>query len=224
MARAKRTARAEARRRYRTEAAAREADAADGEEIAPDARARKQPATATARPAARPSFLDGFRTSLQPANVRADVVTAPAVLRSSRLLWIPFALEIAAGLIALVPGLVKDQELVAVAFSSLVAQPFIAPLLAGLLAPRGAWLFGLLSGLLGGILYAIFLFSPAFDAVATRQLTVGDKSQEILLNVVVGSVYGLLLGAFAGFYRRFLRATTPARSQPRNRRPAPRRR
>jgi len=72
------------------------------------------------------------------------------------------------------------------------------------------------------VLYAIFLFSPAFDAVATQQLSTADKGQAIVVNAVVGVVYGLLLGAFAGFYRRFLRTTTPARSQPRNRRPASR--
>jgi hypothetical protein len=229
VARAKRTARAEARRRYRSEAAAREAAALegggpDGEAPATDARSRKQPSSTSTRPGARPSFLDGFRSSLQPADIRADVTTAPAVFRSSRTLWIPFALEIVAGVVALVPGLVKDQQIVAVAFSSLVAEPFIAPLLAGLLAPRAAWLWGLLSGLLGAVLYAIFLFSPAFDVVATQPLTAAQKGEQILLNAVVGGVYGLLLGAFAGFYRRFLRATTPARPQPRNRRPPQRRR
>lgn len=220
MARAKRTARADARRRYRTESAARAAEG-ETEEDAAEARAQSRPTPTAARTTGRPSFLDGFRTSFQPANVRQDLAAAPGVLRSSRLLWIPFALEILAGLVALVPGLVR-YEIPAIAFSSLVAEPFIAPLLAGLLAPRGAWLFGLLSGLLGAVLYAIFLFSPGFDAATTTQLTAVQKGQQILLNASVGVVYGLLLGAFAGFYRRFLRATTPARPQPRNRRPAQR--
>jgi hypothetical protein len=222
VARAKRTARAEARRRYRAESAARETAIAEGSDPRSDSGSPQRAAsTRPAQPSGRPGFLDGFRASLRPANIRADVQAAPGVLRSSRVLWIPFALEIAAGIVALVPGLLNYQ-IPAVAFSSLVAEPFVAPLLAGLLAPRGAWLFGLLSGLLGAVLYAIFLFSPAFDVVATQQLSVADKGQAILVNGVVGVVYGLLLGAFAGFYRRFLRATTPARSQARNRRPAPR--
>ncbi len=227
MARAKRTARAEARRRYRAEAAAREAArdgvAPDEEQAATGAPARRQPPSPSGRSGVRPSFLDGFRSSLQPADLRADLAAAPAAFRSSRTLWIPFALQVVTGLVALVPGLVR-YEIPAVAFSSLIAEPFIAPLLAGLLAPRGAWLFGLLSGIVGAVFYAIFLFSPAFDVVATQPLTAAEKGQQILLNGLVGSVYGLLLGAFAGFYRRFLRATTPARPQPRNRRPAARRR
>jgi hypothetical protein len=115
VARAKRTARAEARRRYRAEHPLEadevddledepEADAAAGAEAdeAPPARRRSSPARppasraggAPARPgASRPSALRAFRDAYQPADIRADLRALPELLRS-RAVTIPALLVV----------------------------------------------------------------------------------------------------------------------------------
>src|ERR1700704_5744751 len=100
VARAKRTARAEARRRYRAEhpleadeldGVEDEADADAGADEAPPARRRSSSARPTesrdgGRPAggrpARPSALRAFRDAYQPADIRADLRALPELIRS----------------------------------------------------------------------------------------------------------------------------------------------
>jgi hypothetical protein len=100
VARAKRTARAEARRRYRAEhpleadeldGVEDEADADAGADEAPPARRRSSSARPTesrdgGRPAggrpARPSALRAFRDAYEPADIRADLRALPELIRS----------------------------------------------------------------------------------------------------------------------------------------------
>lgn len=218
MARAKRTGRAEARRRYRAEVVAREADAAETTETTPRAESTRRPAdrgsVGTTAPSARPGFLDGLRTAMQPANVRADVVSAPSVLRSNRLLWVPFLIVAVSGAVALVPGALDYNIPQLLATTFVFPPPLIAPFVAGLLAPRAAWFFGFLAALLGAVFFAI--------VVATTPVPGATFTPEVRLQYIgyafVSSIFGALVGAFAGFYRRFLRTTGPARQSDRARR------
>lgn len=110
MARAKRTARAEARRRYRAEhplgadGLAEEDDADEGDEL-DEAPVGAQRAPATRGPAPRPSgspaggrpvrmgAIQAFRQAYQPADVRADLKALPELLRS-RAVTIPALLVV----------------------------------------------------------------------------------------------------------------------------------
>lgn len=223
MARAKRTDRADARRRYRAELAAGSADeddsadeAAAGSDTARGPRTgRRRRADAPARPAqtARPGFLDGFRSAIQPANIRDDIAGAPTILRANKLLWIPFALVIGSGIIALVPTLGTYQIPAFMVQTFIFPPPLIAPFLAGLLAPRAGWLFGLLTGLTAALMFALFAgTTPGASPAGSPSITPDVRVQYILYGIATSPTFGAAIGAFAGFYRRFLRSTGPRRT------------
>lgn len=222
MARAKNIDRAEARRRHRAAVTAADAAGDDGASAASisaaamprDARASTKP-VGPAAPTQRPGIVQAFRIAAGPADIRGDINAAPAVLRSTRTLWIPPALVLAGGVILLVPAL-RDNSIGVVAAQVLVVPPPLIPaFLAGMLAPRGSWLFGLLTGLLAGLVFAIYVLT----APATGSVPVTDelRTQALLYAVVVSPLFGVATGAFAGFYRRFLRITSPQQA----RKPAP---
>jgi hypothetical protein len=215
VARAKNTDRAEARRRHRAAVAAAEAqgeDAASTGGVATAALPRdtRTPAAkpgAPGAPAERPGIVAAFRLAAAPADVRGDIRAAPAVFRTTRSLWIVPALVIGGGVILLVPAL-RDNSMGVLAAQLLVVPPPLIPsFLAGMLAPRGSWLFGLLTGALAGIVFSIYVAT----APSTGTVVVTDdlRSQALLYALVVSPLFGLATGAFAGFYRRFLRISGP---------------
>jgi hypothetical protein len=219
VARAKRTERADARRRYRAEQAARadlddesaEVESADAPE--PKARAARRPAArrTSSTPGQRPGILDALRSSVQPANIRDDVRAAPDVLRRTPLLWIPFGLVIVSGILAFIPGLAAYTIPAFLIQTFLIPPPLIGPFIAGLVAPRGGWLFGLLMGILGGIVFSLFVATTPGSSVGAATITPDIRLGYIGYSLVTSPTFGVLVGAFAAFYRRFLRSTTPAR-------------
>ena len=158
MARAKRTQRADARRRYRAAVAdplqdgdfAPDGDAEAGS-TAPVAASRASagsrtgsaPAGASAPPA-RPSIAAAFRSSFRPLDLRGDLRALPQLLRH----WSFLVPVILSGLaVALVP-LVGLNPLTSAFFQYF---SFTAPLgssfLAGFFAPRASYLVGMLAAL-----------------------------------------------------------------------------
>ncbi|HEU4571520.1 MAG TPA: hypothetical protein VFR93_02450 [Candidatus Limnocylindrales bacterium] len=236
MPRAKRTDRAEARRRYRAEQAALASAETEDGLVDEDGSAAAPGRTAATKRAATPrggsasttstgrqGILDGIRASLRPANIREDVRTAPAVLRATPLLWIPFAVVVVSAVLALIPGLIDYQIPSFLVQTFLFPPPLIAPFIAGLLAPRAGWLFGLLTGLLSGILFALFVVTTPGSAAAATTITPEVRLQYVGYALVTSPTFGLLVGAFASFYRRFLRSTASQRAnQNRSRRSASR--
>ncbi len=93
MARAKRTDRAEARRRHRSEQALAGVDdaALDAPEVEATTPARPAPGATTA---VRPGFATAFREAFRPLDIRADLRALPSLVRH-RALWIPVLLTIA---------------------------------------------------------------------------------------------------------------------------------
>jgi phosphate/sulfate permease len=51
------------------------------------------------------------------------------------------------------------------------------------------------------------------STTAATGITDAERSQALLYVIVVSPLFGLATAAFAGFYRRFLRATAPAPQQ-----------
>ncbi|HXX60897.1 MAG TPA: hypothetical protein VEI48_06375 [Candidatus Sulfotelmatobacter sp.] len=185
MARAKRTARADARRRYR----AAQAPAADTEDDAPASRDVAQPAVSTG------GGLLGMFGGVHLPDFRGDLLAMPDVVRTTRTLWAAFAL----GLVAVAAGLtfpLNDPGLTGLVLPLFIQAPGIPVLVGGFVAPRGAWLIGGVIGLLQalGLLAAIYRSTPgAIDG------------SEVLVALVSGAVLGTLFGGLAAWYRRWLR-------------------
>ncbi|HEY7941930.1 MAG TPA: hypothetical protein VID25_08290 [Candidatus Limnocylindrales bacterium] len=185
MARAKRTDRADARRRYR----AAQAPAADPEDDAPVTR---DAAAAVAPSGGGPLGLFG---GVHLPDFRGDLLAMPEVVRTTRTLWGAFAL----GLLAVVAGLtfpLNDPGLTGLILPLFIQAPGIPVLVGGFVAPRGAWLIGGVMGLFQalGLLAAIYRTTPgAIDA------------SEVAVALVSGIVLGMLFGGLAAWYRRWLR-------------------
>lgn len=209
LARAKRTERAEARRRYREAMAAQAEGTPDPDiEVPAAAKPQRQPKAVpgtTIAVAERPSFFATFRAAVRPADVPGDLRALPRLLISPAVL-VPMAIVAASTAIALIPDL-SDNVI-----TSFVVQLFLQPpalaiaFIGGWLAPRGSWLIGGIVSIAAVIGYAI---------IVARYGTEGALSPTgpLLITIVLGIAFGISVGAFAGFYKRWLAMMTPARQQ-----------
>ncbi len=199
MARAKNTARAEARRRNRqartlvTAGADPATDAVTTEDVV--------------EPAPRSRFAL--------PDVRGDLRALPRMLLTRKRLWIPFALVI----IAFVVGMAGNRQLLPAALVEpaavyvqlvLPTQSLIAFFLAGFMASRGSYLVGLLLGLMTGPLYAIWFweaFGAQLAADVAAQGTIVSFEQFLVQTTIQGALFGTLAAGFAAWYRGFLRSS-----------------
>ena len=114
MARAKRTERAEARRRYRatlaTDPLAEDADGADepsgsgssqGTKRSNAAPAGKQGSSGTPE---RVGFVDAFKLSIRPVHVREDIASLPWITIHTKAIWLPVLITIGATIATAVTG------------------------------------------------------------------------------------------------------------------------
>ena len=228
MARAKRTERADARRRYRV--------ATDG---APDGDATGLPAVAAAAvprdqrdrrpsgsapgapPPPRQSFLTSLRAAAGPVDIRGDLRALPSVVLRSKAALIPGAIIVGTTIAMMIPTLAANQFVVLAGNVILQPPPMIIAFLAGMLAPRAAWLMGGLAGLASGIAY-ILVVTLNTDVLMTplgfTYLVSADQKLAYAQNVLITTpVFGIAVGAFAGFYRRFLNMSAPQRQAGRRR-------
>ena len=225
MARAKRTDRAEARRRYRaavaTEIGPDERDdlaTDEADDAAPDRPAiarppvrqpnRRSPTAAPTRSSGgtppRLGLLGAFRQAAQPADIRADLQSIPWLVTRTRAVWLPSLIVVAAGVIYLAfPG----QQIAAVVVGTLLAPPaLIPPFLAGMLASRAAWVAGGIVGLVSGLMVAAITIAQSGFTAGSQSLSIAS----VAFFVLISPLFGLAVGAFAGFYRRFLRLSGPS--------------
>lgn len=224
MARAKRTARADARRRHRAQFgdAGEPAEAEDqlvedtpsrsAERGAPVSTARSRPRDrgdqlAPPRPAAAGGIRNAFKAAFRPLDLRTDVRMLPRLL-AHRAFWLP-ALLSAATAVAVVAF--RGQELISqFALTYFVFPPPVGALfLAGFLAPRASYLIGFLVGVLSSVLFAIVVAS-------VPDLFPGGSFNDALLAGLFSSpMSGVFFSAAAAWYRRFLYLASPARHAPR---------
>lgn len=148
MARAKRTHRADARKRYRAQVAAGEVPAGSA--------AERPPATGASAPAPeRPSITYAFRAAFRRADLATDLRLLPQLILH-RSVWVPAAISVGAMLLIFVTG---GKDIV----SQLLWQYFIitppvgAIFLSGFLAPRASYLTGAISGLVGALCLTVLL-------------------------------------------------------------------
>jgi hypothetical protein len=212
VARAKQTARAEARRRNRL--AARPIDTeglepTDEIDEAPSAAAstRGRPAGPQSRPTVSSGVLGSFRAAYRRPDIRSDLAALP------RLLLFPWFLV---ALILTVVGAVAYQLYPGYSGAIFLLQfltypPAIAPIfVAGFFAPRASYLLGLFVALFDGIVYWVFLATLPPGSTATGSTVVNDIGTYLFAAVSWG-VTGIFFASGAAWYRRFLQLTSPRR-------------
>jgi hypothetical protein len=224
VARAKRTVRADARRRYRADQAAQiaaEEEAAAAAEAyrppqedattttaaaaAPYGRKSKPPTPpkASTAPPERVPFLTALRTSYQIADVRGDLRELPGLIRGRSFL-IPAGLSLASTVMAIA---IPPNTITAI-----VVTLFMGPLpigsiyAAGVLAPRASWLMGAIAsfvGTLGLVLYAVWAINVSGETGTAPAVT------DVAYALTFYTLFGGVIGAGLGYYRRLLKAMNP---------------
>jgi hypothetical protein len=214
VARAKRTDRADARRRYR--ATVIESDQPTDSELEPaepEAAGGRAPRARSSAPAApppqRPSIVAAFRGSFRPIDVRGDIQALPWITLHSKAVWLPVLLTV----ISAVAYIAAPNEISTILFQYFVFTPPVAAIfLAGFLAPRASYLTGLIAGLVGAIALSIVAF-VTFGQLQAAQANVpaATVDQVIQAAFFVSPISGVLFGGAAGWYKRFLAMANPNR-------------
>jgi len=216
LARAKKTDRAEARRRAR-------GLTAEGTLLAEGAAAGAGTAPAPGAPA-RPGLFSAFRLAARPVNVRADLRQIPWLVTRTRAVWLPSAL-VAISAIWFAASGGNAKEMSGLVFNLFVfPPPLAAAFLAGILTDRMSYLAGGLVGVVAAIVFSVYIL---LGPIAGGDFTAQTRQGYALYALVVSPLSGLAIGGFAGFYRRFLRFSNPPRDRQAQRgksaKPGPRR-
>ncbi len=215
MARAKRTQRAEARRRYRAASAPAEAIDLD-EGAAPSTGASRSSTPAQAKapaPGERLSFRQAFGAAYHPVHVRPDIAALPWIATHTHALWVPLAITLAST-VAVVATTGGDISLFM--FAYFIQTPALGGVfIAGFLAPRASWLLGAIVGLFAAVCYSILvLFFPA-SIYSTLLPTEAQAREVVLVALLTSPPFGAFLASGAAWYRRFLRLSSPNRNRSR---------
>jgi hypothetical protein len=218
VARAKRTARADARRRYRAEHAALE-DASPDETPDPVAgdpsasKSSRKPATtnAAAMPGGRIGIGAAFRLAFRPLDVRGDLAALPGLAIHSKALWLPALLVVASTVAFAITG---GKDIVTqFMFAYFIQTPAIGSVfLAGFLAPRASWLLGVIVGLISAVCYTVIILIYA-SSVSAFQPVATEARDAIIAGFVLSPVMGAFFAAAAAWYRRFLQLSSPNRGR-----------
>jgi hypothetical protein len=145
----------------------------------------------------------------------------PSVVLRSKAALIPGAVIVATTAAMLIPSVAANQFVVLAGNVILQPPPMIIAFLAGMLAPRAAWLMGGLAGLAAGTAYVLIVTVNTDVLITPLGFTYVVSTEQKLayaMNVLTTApVFGLAVGAFAGFYRRFLNMSAPQRQAARRR-------
>ncbi|MES2211270.1 MAG: hypothetical protein V4515_13980 [Chloroflexota bacterium] len=211
MARAKRTDRADARRRYRLTHD--ETDMTESEDLEPVPNVLASSRVPTKGPvAARPmSFTDSMRNSWHRPDVRADIEALPWLLRS-RAFLVPLALVVV-GVAALTAA--PTNPAAGLFFQLMVLPPAMAPIfITGFFAKRASYLLGLIIAVIDVAGYAVFVYS-ALPALSGDPVTAARQQELVFSAVAVGPLSGIFFAAGAAWYRRFLAFSSAQRARSR---------
>ena len=233
MARAKRTVRTDARRRYRAELVGATAEATDepttdtsaypaGSAAVNERRrgtapgASGSPSAASGPRPARPGFASSARAAYRPPNVREDLAALPrllvhwSVLVSVALMVVGTVLILAGGTQTDANGVVTETATgsIGAMLVPLFVQPpaFGAALLVGFMLPRATWLVGLLFGLLASACYTTIVLAVPLTPEQAAQLPAG------LIQIwTLGAIGTMFFASGIAWYRRFLDLLNPNR-------------
>jgi hypothetical protein len=222
VARAKRTTRAEARRRYRAEHGLPDETTIDDEtpEIAASSR-RTQPAPSQP---ARMGVGAAFRQAFRPLDPRGDLQALPRLLRDKAFI-VPVLLTVAATALVLSTGsepVPADPAaaaappdplrlLAAFSFTYFIQPPaFGGVLISGFFAPKASWLLGALVGVVSAVGYAAWVLNTPVTVPTTV-----SANEVILSGFLFSPISGALFASAAAWYRRFLQLSSPNRGRSR---------
>jgi len=222
VARAKRTTRAEARRRYRASVAGPAVEGDDDLDVdpepEPEVTARpvgRRPAPAPSRAAGsappRPSLLSAFRASFRPIDIRGDLAVLPQLLRHWSVL---VAVALSAIGAAAIPVLGTNATSVTLYQYFSGPQPLAPALLVGFFAARGSYMLGIIVGVLSVAFEGIAIGAGGFDAAAassTPPVSRTDLLGQLPYFLSVAVPMSAFFASAAAWYRRFLRTSTPNR-------------
>ena len=232
MARAKRTDRTDARRRYRAEQAALVTDELEADaEGEPAGRSTAGTKTAPATPAPRPSIMAAVRGAYRPLDMVGDLRSLPQVVTNIGFLgavgltilagaW--FVLAYNDGMAAIPVGTATPEQLQAVVGANtiplflgqmafLTPPPAVGAFLIGFTAKRASWLGGFIYGCIVVIVAAVILQTPAGRILTQDQ---PDAAQSLIVGHAAFSPLGAaLFAALLAWYRRFLDLANPNRRQ-----------
>ena len=213
MARAKRTDRAEARRRYR---AATDTDPFESADEATSTSPTKAPRSSSAPPPKstgtlpRMSMAAAFKASIRPLNVREDIAALPSIAIHSKALWVPVLITVVSTVAVLVTG--GTDTVSAFLFAYFVQTPAIGGVfIAGFLAPRASWLLGVIVGFVAAVGYSIVIVIETGRGTAI----VGNAQVQdaIIAALILSPILGAFFAASAAWYRRFLALSNPNRGR-----------
>jgi hypothetical protein len=217
VARAKRTERAEARRRYRAAAVADPesgTETEDGPE--PSAKAARstssQASKSSAGSSVRVGFAEAFRQSFRPMHVREDIATIPWIAVHTKALWLPLLITLASTIYIIATS--GKDTISQFMFAYFIQTPAIGGVfLAGFLAPRSSWLLGVIVGFVSAICYGILvLFYPG--AIYVGAPPTEAQAREVAISALILSpIIGSFFAAGAAWYRRFLALSSPNRGR-----------
>jgi hypothetical protein len=224
VARAKRTDRAAARRRYRSEQGLAAFDAEEPlepleplEEPAPAGRVDRSRAPQPP-PSARRSIGAAFREAFHPLDLRGDLRALPQLVRD-KALWIPVALTIATAALFVIirPEGRSDPASVITVFLYqyfLVTPAIGGVFIAGFLAKRASWLLGMLVGLVAATCYSLLILN-GFIGVPPSAAPTSLVQDVIIASFLLSPVVGAFFASTAAWYRRFLYLSNPNRGRAR---------
>ena len=211
MARAKRTDRAEARRRHRAEMGITDepdgtTQTAPGATTAQSARP-KAPSPEFSSPSGRIGMGAAFKQSIHPVNVREDIAALPWLAVHTKALWLPILITIVSAVAFIFTS--GNDFVTRFGFAYFVQTPAIGSVfLAGFLAPRASWLLGLIVGIVAAIAYSAVI---AFVSVGTADAATGRDA--MVSSLILSPIMGALFASAAAWYRRFLQLSNPNRGR-----------
>ena len=202
MARAKRTDRADARRRYRQIVSTTDEDDGDPQADAADARdagTGPVPRRSSAAPQ-RMGFAAAMRAAYHRPDVRSDLAALPGLLRTRGFL---FALALVLAGIAAI--LVAPTNAIAGAlFQLVVLPPAMGPVfIVGFFAPRASYILGLIISIVDLIGYGAFVY-VALPTLSTTPIDAEHQQGLLVSAFAAGPLSGLFFASAAAWYRRFL--------------------
>ncbi|MEW5992467.1 MAG: hypothetical protein AB1736_14150 [Chloroflexota bacterium] len=204
VARAKRTDRADARRRYRQS----QYEDIDGTEPAEEPTVPTRGQRAASGPVARPSITAAFRNAYHRANVREDVAALPGLLVTRSFLVSIALIVVGTAAIRIDP----NNPIANLSFQALVIPPAMAPIfIVGFFARRASYLLGLIVSIVDIGAYAVFVYAIA-PLISTDAIDPVQQQQLVFSAISVGPLSGIFFAAAAAWYRRFLNLTN-ARAQ-----------
>jgi hypothetical protein len=214
VARAKRTQRAEARRRHR--AATAPIDEIDdlGTDTPPSGSERSaasQGAKSSGMPT-RMGFADAFRQAIRPMHVREDLAALPWIAVHSKALWVPLLITLVST-IAIIATTGRDT-ITQFLFAYFIQTPAIGGVfIAGFLAPRASWLLGVIVGLVSAACYSLLVI--AFPStIYTAAPPTPEQARDVAISAFIFSpIIGGFFAAAAAWYRRFLALSSPNRGR-----------